>query len=221
VPENPDKTSYHHGNLRTALLDAACQLIADEGYEGLTLRAAAERTGVSRSAMYRHFSSKDELVKYIRIDGMERLTEQTRTMLTRPNKDFGDCPLRRLKMMALAYVQFATAEPEIYDVMFRRELMSQADDESIAAAAKAFAVLTDMLDRCKEAGVIRSGDTRRQAFAIWAALHGTITLCRDQAPPVIPEANLSAGFMMVLETLMDGLAGSEDWRPAHPGWNSL
>ena len=68
------KRSYHHGNLRKALLDAGVALIGEVGPKGFTIREVARRAGVSHNAPYRHFRDKDELLEAIALEGFGRLT---------------------------------------------------------------------------------------------------------------------------------------------------
>src|SRR5580700_9985299 len=66
--------SYHHGNLKEVLLDAALALISEVGPQAFTLREVARRAGVSHNAPYRHFRDKDELLAVVAVQGFERLT---------------------------------------------------------------------------------------------------------------------------------------------------
>ena len=68
------KRSYHHGNLRSVLLDAGVALIGEVGPQGFTIREVARRAGVSHNAPYRHFRDKDELLEAIAAEGFDRLT---------------------------------------------------------------------------------------------------------------------------------------------------
>lgn len=67
------KTHYHHGDLRRALMDAAITLIDIRGRDALTLREAARRAGVSEAAPYRHFANLDELLGAVALEGYEML----------------------------------------------------------------------------------------------------------------------------------------------------
>ncbi|HYM69483.1 MAG TPA: helix-turn-helix domain-containing protein, partial [bacterium] len=68
------KRSYHHGDLREALLRAAIDLVADVGPRGFTLREVARRAGVSHNAPYRHFRDKEELIAAVAAEGFRELT---------------------------------------------------------------------------------------------------------------------------------------------------
>ena len=66
--------SYHHGNLKQALLEASLDLIRKAGAGAFTLREVARRAGVSHNAPYRHFRDKEELLAALAAEGFDRLT---------------------------------------------------------------------------------------------------------------------------------------------------
>src|SRR5919106_2570982 len=70
------RRSYHHGNLRRALLDEALVTIRDNGIDGLTLREIGARLGVSRTALYRHFADKRALLMAVATEGFRMLHQQ-------------------------------------------------------------------------------------------------------------------------------------------------
>ena len=65
------KGSYHHGDLRSSLLEAAKAMLSESGIEGLSLRKLADRVGVSRTAPYHHFKDKNELLCAIAQEGFD------------------------------------------------------------------------------------------------------------------------------------------------------
>lgn len=99
------KTRYHHGNLRHALLDAAATLVDIRGREALTLREAARRAGVSEAAPYRHFANLDDLLGAVALEGYE--------MLIADLENAGGARGRRD-----AYLAFAGDFPGRYALMF-------------------------------------------------------------------------------------------------------
>src|SRR5918997_6258843 len=70
------RRTYHHGNLRRALLDEALATIRAEGVEGVTLRDIGARLGVSRTALYRHFADKRALLTAVATEGFRMLRER-------------------------------------------------------------------------------------------------------------------------------------------------
>lgn len=211
---SPEKSTYHHGNLRAALLSTAWELVQAHGLEGLTLRAVADRLGVSRSAIYRHYRSKDELLGQIILEGFEQLRSATAAAAQARAKRAESCPLDQLHHMGLAYIHFAVEQAALYDLMFHPSLIGRTCDKVKEASVRSYEVLTGMLQRCQDAGQIKPGDPHRQAFAIWASLHGLVSLCRGRPPHVVPDATVEGGFEMLLEQLMAGLATRDHWRDA-------
>lgn len=99
------KTHYHHGDLRRALLDAALTLIDIRGHDALTLREAARRAGVSEAAPYRHFANLDELLGAVALEGFEMLVGDLESV----------SGARRVRS---AYLGFAVDFPGRYQLMF-------------------------------------------------------------------------------------------------------
>ena len=58
---DPARSTYHHGNLRSALIDAALDLTRTAGSRGLVLRDVTRAVGVSPNAAYRHFADRESL----------------------------------------------------------------------------------------------------------------------------------------------------------------
>ncbi len=105
----PAKTSYHHGNLKPALVAAALKEIAREGPEGFSLRGVARRAGVSAPAVYRHFRAKDDLLAAVAVECAERLAA---VMVDAVANAAPDDPLDRFRATGIALVRFAVAHPE-------------------------------------------------------------------------------------------------------------
>lgn len=114
------RTTYHHGNLRQAIIDAAVELVGEQGVEAMTLREAARRAGVSSGAPFRHFANKRELVLALAEQGMARLRQAIETALaasaTRP-------AATQLALLGSAYVGWAADNPTHYRVLGDRLLI--------------------------------------------------------------------------------------------------
>ena len=96
--------TYHHGDLRAAVVSAAWKMIEKEGVEGLSLREAARRAGVSHNAPYRHFADRDALLAALVAEGFAQLE---RALEGRAGRELGE-----------AYVTFALANPQRFRLMF-------------------------------------------------------------------------------------------------------
>ena len=99
--------SYHHGDLRNALIQAGLELLAEGGVQELDLRKVARRAGVSHAAPYRHFADKQALIAAINEEGFHLLAERIRSTL----REVSDEPFEQLLGVALAYVRTEYAKP--------------------------------------------------------------------------------------------------------------
>ncbi len=124
--------AYHHGNLRDELLKTAGRMISKHGMKALTLRALAQRVGVSRSAPYRHFANKNALLMAIAEDGFRSLTKGYRRKEGIQPPDAA----ARLEMVGSAYVEFAIRHPGPYKLMFGAEIMEQPHASTMMEAAR-------------------------------------------------------------------------------------
>ncbi|MBW2257316.1 MAG: TetR/AcrR family transcriptional regulator, partial [Deltaproteobacteria bacterium] len=115
--------SYHHGDLRRALVDAALLLIERSGASGVTLRGAARLAGVSQTAPYRHFSDKRALLAAVAEQGFQSLSTQLREASASHEGD----PMGRLRALGVAYVHFAQAQPSHFRVMFGPQVGDRKD----------------------------------------------------------------------------------------------
>lgn len=97
-------TTYHHGDLRAAVLAAAGKLIEEEGLAGLSVREAARRAGVSHNAPYRHFPDRDALLTALATEGFDLLRK---SLENQSGRELGE-----------AYVRFALAHPQRFRLMF-------------------------------------------------------------------------------------------------------
>lgn len=165
--------SYHHGDLRRALIQAAVDLMARAGVDALTLRAAARRAGVSAAAPYRHFADKQALLAAVAEEGFRAMVEEMR----RASAEHSTEPLAALRAVGLAYVGFARRHPSHFRVMFGREVADRSRHPALSeAAAAAFELLADAVGQCQRAGLVREGDPRALAVSAWSMVHGLADL---------------------------------------------
>lgn len=174
--------SYHHGNLRTTLLEAAVAAVAEHGPQALVLRDLARQVGVSHNAAYRHFSDREELVTEVAAIAMERLVATIQRRLALVSAD--DPALlarRRLAETGRGYVDFATSETGL----FRLAFASPATVATVGSAPSRdpLGVLSAGLDDLVAVGFL-SAEARIDAEATcWSAVHGFATLHLDGALP--------------------------------------
>ncbi|MGE0454548.1 MAG: TetR/AcrR family transcriptional regulator [Vicinamibacteria bacterium] len=160
---------YHHGDLRRALIDVALQLVAEKGVEGLTLREAARRAGVSQAAPYRHFPDKTALLLEVAEEGFRAMHQQILEALAQAPADTA----ARLSAIGVGYVRFAVAHPAHFRIMFGNELArSQASPTAEQTAMAVFRELAGEILKGQMSGVIRGDDPLGLAVAAWSMAHG-------------------------------------------------
>jgi AcrR family transcriptional regulator len=164
---------YHHGDLRRALLDEALRTIQDDGVEALTLRTIGVRLGVSRTALYRHFTDKRALLSAVATEGFRLLTERLLDA-------WGAGGARGFKAMGVAYIRFAMANRSHYRVMFGGFVGDQPRDEDLMReSTAAFQALVDAIVALQTNGAVRKDDPLLLARFLWAAVHGVSMLIID------------------------------------------
>lgn len=153
-------STYHHGDLRSALLAAASQILEEQGLAALSLREAARRAGVSHNAPYRHFPDRDSLLAELAAEGFRQLGQ---AMRGKQGREMGE-----------AYVRFALENPSRFRLMFG----GQVRLERHAALASAARGTHDALVQAFRAqpGI---ADAEKAAAAAWSLVHGLAQLLID------------------------------------------
>jgi AcrR family transcriptional regulator len=105
---------YHHGDLRRVLIDAALQLVEEGGAEGLSVREAARRAGVSPGAPFRHFPSRVALMTAVAEEAQRRFRAEIEAALA--EVPAGD-PLARFRCIGLAYLRWAMRNPTHFEII--------------------------------------------------------------------------------------------------------
>jgi AcrR family transcriptional regulator len=178
IPETSteQRDTYHHGDLKRALTEAALGLVKEKGPKGFTLREVARRAGVSAAAPYRHFADKAQLLAAAATLGFVQLHE-TLSVAAAKTDDL----TQQVLGMGRAYVRWAVTHPDYYHVMFGSELDKSDNPALLTAGLRAFDDLLDAIVRCQEANLLPAGDPRKVAGPTWSLLHGiaSLTIGRD------------------------------------------
>jgi len=189
------EVSYHHGDLKRALLEAALDLLDEEGAEGVGLRELARKVGVSAAAPYRHFRSRQALLEAVATEGFRRFS----AMMAAKEADFP--PDEQLPVMAEAYVRFALVQPALFRLMFSRQVDKTGNKALHDAAREAYGSLAkaaarEVPDAPSEGAVIA-----------WSFVHGlSLLLLDEQILGVSPQnsdslvRNLSQRFVRALRS---------------------
>ena len=201
--------SYHHGNLKQVLLEAARKLIEEHGAFGFSLTEAARLAGVSPAAPYRHFRDRDALLAEVASSGFERFTAR----LDAAWNNGIPTPLAAFETLGRAYLAFAREEPASYAVMFEGALAPGADAGSKPGADRAFDVLQKAATAlCRALPESQRPPVKLMSLHIWALAHGVATLFAQGTPrsktvPMDPDEILESAMLIYLKGLGIIVAG--------------
>lgn len=161
----PARRAYHHGDLRSSLIDVALELIAEHGPRGFSLAEASRRAGVSVAAPYRHFADRDELMAAVAARGYEALRERMQRAAAA-----AEAPGEQLALAAAAYVRWAEDERVTFSVLFGAGLDKGRYPWLREAADNAYEVLLTPARRlARPAGTEAASEL---ALAVGVVAHG-------------------------------------------------
>jgi AcrR family transcriptional regulator len=195
--------SYHHGNLKEALVRAALELIAEKGPAGFTFADAARWAGVSPAAPYRHYRDRDALLADVAQRGFELFT----AALAKAWDDGRPDVLAAFDRLGKAYLDFAKREPAYYSAMFEAGVPLDVDPHLREASERAFAVLRGAAERLVALMPARGRPPALMvALHIWSMTHGIASLfgrgdAARRALPMPPEELLEAAVLIYLRGL--------------------
>ncbi len=162
--------SYHHGDLRRALIHAAREILETEGLEALSLRAAARKAGVSPGAPYKHFAEKFELMRAVADEGFSELADEMRQTYdaTKPGSE-------RVIALGTVYSAFALRRRALYRVMIdatrgREYLPVTGDGQADITHLMQQSIAELCPPDTSEEDILLAG------IAAWSALHGIVDL---------------------------------------------
>lgn len=174
------KRSFHHGNLREELIDAA---LAAPDIEGLSLRQLAGSLGVTAAAAYRHFDSRENLLFEVARIGFNRLRQRFASAfdIASPPSDAEEARLR-LNRLAQAYLQFADEEPALWRLIFGAQAEAYRQTVDSRDNPDSYEYLPAALLGLYLKGVVPTQPSERDALFAWSAVHGAATLRSGRVP---------------------------------------
>lgn len=203
--QSPD--TYHHGDLRRALIQAALELAAEDKAWSFSLREVARRAGVSHNAPYNHFPHKRDLLDAAAEAGRDLLRGELSAAVAK----IAD-PRAALSKMSSAYVSFGIRNPALYRLMFS---VAPSDphwrpEEVLQAWVAARAVLESILRRGARIGIFDPALTRKSelqtaALFTWSVVHGLTMLTLDGLANV-ERLSIERIAQKVITTTLRGLA---------------
>jgi AcrR family transcriptional regulator len=202
--------SYHHGDLANALTGAALELARAGGPDAVVLREAARQIGVSATAAYRHFSSREDLIHAVKERALGELAERMEVELDRlPAGDAtAEQLLARLRALGAGYIGFALEQPGLFRTAFVYIEPMNGRPDADPTHTRPFKMLVDILDRLAETGVIAADRRPLLEIAAWAAVHGMAQLLLDGPVRRLPAEVQRAAVERALDMIADGIVAS-------------
>ena len=172
--------TYHHGNLKEALISAGLETLSEQGMDGLSLRNVAKKIGVSHTAPYNHFSDKQALLAAISTAGHEQLNK----ILLDTFEKFKDASPNIISEIAWAYLQFAMDNPAKFKLMFSGALEEETDHPNfVEISLKNISLLEEIIVFSQRKGQIAEGNVQIIAIRLWSLVHGfTYLMLENQFP---------------------------------------
>ncbi|MGW4702559.1 TetR/AcrR family transcriptional regulator [Streptomyces sp. NPDC004285] len=207
--------TYHHGDLRNALICAAVDLATDGGPERVVLREAARRVGVSPTAAYRHFDGRGELLRTVRAHARRELAAAMERAAAR--EPGADDPVlaaeRRVAALCRGYVGFAVEQPGLYRAAFCAPRPAPGgecppDRSAAEPEIRAFTLLGEALEALTALGAARPGTRPATGAAAWSAVHGLSLLLVDGPLRRLTPQHRSVAVESTLAMVVSGVDAS-------------
>ncbi len=177
-PSSVDPPQSHRAQLEDAILEAARDFLAKGGVDALSMRAVAERVGVTATAIYHYFKNKQDLVDRVVRMGFERFGEYLeRGMRAHPKGS-----LRRIQALGEAYLRFALENQAHFRVIFS---IQPRHEQAVADLPEGggYHLLRQSIVDAMHAGNLRRADPDLMSMYLWSSVHGLVTLTLSCAEP--------------------------------------
>lgn len=203
------RASYHHGDLRNALIRAGAELAEEGGPGAVGIRAAARQVGVTPTAAYRHFTNAMDLQCAVQEQAFDSLAAAMRAELAKVDGDMdgdgdpADVAMRRFHAIGRAYVRHGLDEPGLFRTAFTS--IDGAPMGSGRQTDRAFAILSQALDELVSSGYLPPERRPLAEFAAWSAVHGLVRLILDGPLADLDEASRDALVERTLQMIARGL----------------
>ncbi len=187
------RSTYRHGDLRRALLEAGIALARAGGPDAVVLREATRRAGVVPNAAYRHFASRDALLQAVRAAALSALAVAIETELAGLPREGDPAGLARASLRAVgtAYLRFAREETGLFRTAFGvpGSAPTAANPETAGKSGlDPFQLLSAALDRMVAAGVLPAARRPGAEYLAWSAVHGLAMLVIEGPLRTLPRA---------------------------------
>jgi AcrR family transcriptional regulator len=204
------RSTYRHGDLRRALLDAGLQLAAAGGPDAVVLREATRRAGVAPNAAYRHFANRDDLLDAVRAAAVAAAAEAMEEEMARLPRDGEPIERARAQVRAVGagYLRFARQQTGLFRTAFGGRFALAAEPDPAKAGRSGldpFRHLGAALDALVAAGALPAERRPGAEFLAWSTVHGLALLLLDGPLRGLPEAQVEALGARLLDMVERGL----------------
>jgi AcrR family transcriptional regulator len=208
--KTPARTTYRHGDLRRALLEAGIALARAGGPDAVVLREATRRAGVVPNAAYRHFANRQDLLEAVRSAALSELAKTMEAEIARMRraKSGAEAARANLRAVGTGYLRFALAETGLFRTAFATpEFRSFIGDGARAgdSGLSPFELLTSALDELVGAGLLPPERRPAAEFLAWSAVHGFAMLVIDGPLHTVPRADIDGIGDRVIAMVEKGL----------------
>lgn len=204
------RSTYRHGDLRRALLDAGIELARQGGPDAVVLREATRRAGVAPNAAYRHFANRDDLLGAVRAAAVAAVAEAMEAELTQVPATGTPTEQAHAKVRAVGagYLRFAHAETGLFRTAFGgRFTVEQNPDPAMGGATglNPFQHLSAALDDLVTAGALPPERRVGAEYLAWSTVHGMALLSIDGPLRGSPEPMMEALGQRLLDMVARGI----------------
>lgn len=204
------RSTYRHGDLRRALLEAGIELARGGGPDAVVLREATRRAGVVPNAAYRHFASRDDLLQAVRARALSSLAQamEAEQAGLRRGRRPADLARGSLRAVGAGYLRFAQQETGLFRTAFSVADAVEGDRDPAKAGASGlnpFELLGAALDLMVEAGLLPAARRPGAEYLAWSAVHGMALLVIDGPLRQVDPRQLQALAQRLLEMVEKGL----------------
>ena len=165
--------SYHHGNLKQELILCACKLCEENGYETLSMRSIAKESGVSQTAPYRHFETKESLYASVAMEGFKKLSKVTSIDTSQK------VTKKKLIETSVNYINFGLENANTYDLMFGTAVGDFSNYPELLDCANA------TYENMRLSFAKLANDSEEiiayKCITLWSMLHGLVGILRKVA----------------------------------------
>ena len=196
------RPTYHHGDLRNALVAAGAKLAEHAGPQAVGVRPAAREVGVTPTAAYRHFANADELLQAVKECAFDALAEGMRAEMAHvpATGDAAEDALQRFYAIGRTYLRVALAEPGLFRTAFGEE-----GGEAKRGEDASFSMLRQAIDDLVTTGYLPADRRPLAEFAACSTVHGLARLILDGPLADLPADAREAVLQRTLDMVARGL----------------